>query len=104
MAISDTSAKIREQTLSTMRSTQENLVNLLKPFADLADSVMDVAPVIPFADKLPEPKVVVGQWFDFVADALATQKEFALLVVDMLPDATAKSTKTASRGPVTKAA
>ena len=42
---------------------------------------------MPFVDSLPNPKAVVEASFGFVEELLATQKDFALKVVDAVTPA-----------------
>ena len=42
---------------------------------------------LPFVDQLPDPKAVVESSFGFTQELLATQKDFALKVVDALTPA-----------------
>ena len=85
MNATDAAAAAQEQALSAVRSTQETVIGLLKPFAALAEPLFDATSALPFADRLLSPVAAVEQWYGFAADALAAQKDFSLSLIGLLP-------------------
>jgi hypothetical protein len=84
MSVNSITATAQEQTLSAIRTAQEAVVTALKPVVALSEPLFDNARV-PFADRLPSPTEAVEQWYGFAADALASQKEFSLSLIGLLP-------------------
>jgi hypothetical protein len=82
---SEATAAAQEQTLSAIRTTQENILTFLKPFAAITEPIFDTANALPFAELLPSPKEAVEQWYGFVAEALAAQKDFSLSLLGLIP-------------------
>jgi len=70
---------LQAQILDSIRKSQDAVVDALKTWADAVHSVTPSLPVsaVPFADKLPKPKDLVEDAFDFAAQLLAAQRKFA---------------------------
>jgi len=70
---------LQAQILDSIRKSQDAVVDALKTWADAVHSVTPTLPVsaVPFADKLPKPKDLVEDAFDFAAQLLAAQRKFA---------------------------
>ena len=70
---------LQAQILDSIRKSQDAVVDALKTWADAVHSVTPSLPVsaVPFADKLPKPKDLVEDAFDFAAQLLAAQRKYA---------------------------
>jgi hypothetical protein len=71
--------ELQTQILDSIRKSQDAVVDALRTWADAVHSVTPSLPVsaVPFADKLPKPKDLVEDAFDFAAQLLAAQRKFA---------------------------
>ena len=71
--------ELQGQILDSIRKSQDAVVDALRTWADAVHSVTPSLPVsaVPFADKLPKPKDLVEDAFDFAAQLLAAQRKFA---------------------------
>ena len=71
--------ELQAQFLDSIRKSQDAVVDALRTWADAVHSVTPSLPVsaVPFADKLPKPKDLVEDAFDFAAQLLAAQRKFA---------------------------
>ena len=71
--------ELQAQFLDSIRKSQDAVVDALRTWADAVHSVTPSLPVsaVPFADKLPRPKDLVEDAFDFAAQLLAAQRKFA---------------------------
>jgi hypothetical protein len=90
MTVSSITGTAQEQALSALRTAQEAVVTVLKPFAALSQPLFDNARV-PFADQLPTPAEAIEQWYDFAGEALAAQKEFSLSLAGLWPKSSSSS-------------
>ncbi len=97
MNATEATAAAQEQTISALRTTQENIVTFLKPFAAITEPIFDTASALPFSDLLPSPKEAVEQWYGFVTEALAAQKEFSLSLLGLIPGNPASTPAPASK-------
>ena len=73
------SQELQAQILESIRNSQDAVVDALRTWAGAVHSVTPSLPVsaVPFADKLPKPKDLVEDAFDFAAQLLAAQRKFA---------------------------
>ena len=71
--------ELQAQFLDSIRKSQDAVVDALRTWADAVHSLTPSLPVsaVPFADKLPKPKDLVEDAFDFAAQLLAAQRKFA---------------------------
>ena len=71
--------ELQAQFLDSIRKSQDAVVDALKTWAEAVHSLTPSLPVsaVPFADKLPKPKDLVEDAFDFAAQLLAAQRKFA---------------------------
>ena len=71
--------ELQAQFLDSIRKSQDAVVDALRTWAEAVHSVTPSLPVsaVPFADKLPKPKDLVEDAFDFAAQLLAAQRKFA---------------------------
>ena len=77
--------ELQSQILDSIRKSQDAVVDALRTWADAVHSVTPSLPVstVPFADKLPKPKDLVEDAFDFAAQLLAAQRKFAEDVIEI---------------------
>ena len=71
--------ELQAQFLDSIRKSQDAVVDALRTWADAVHSLTPSLPVsaVPFADKLPKPRDLVEDAFDFAAQLLAAQRKFA---------------------------
>ena len=71
--------ELQSQILDSIRKSQDAVVDALRTWADAVHSVTPSLPVpaVPFTDKLPKPKDLVEDAFDFAAQLLDAQRKFA---------------------------
>ena len=71
--------ELQAQFLDSIRKSQDAVVDALRTWAEAVHSLTPSLPVsaLPFADKLPKPKDLVEDAFDFAAQLLAAQRKFA---------------------------
>ena len=71
--------ELQGQILDSIRKSRDAVVDALRTWAEAVHSVTPSLPVsaVPFADKLPKPKDLVEDAFDFAAQLLAAQRKFA---------------------------
>ena len=71
--------ELQAQILDSIRKGQDAVVDALRTWAEAVHSLTPSLPVsaVPFADKLPKPKDLVEDAFDFAAQLLAAQRKFA---------------------------
>jgi len=77
--------ELQTQTIDWIRKSQEVVIDALRTWAGAVQSVTPSLPVsaVPFADKLPKPKDLVEDAFDFAAQLLAAQRKFAEDVIQV---------------------
>jgi hypothetical protein len=91
--------ELQAQILDSIRKSQDAVVDALRTWADAVHSVTPSLPVsaVPFADKLPKPKDLVEDAFDFAAQLLAAQRKFAedvlQITTSVVDEAPAESAK-----------
>jgi hypothetical protein len=70
--------ELQLQVLDSIRKGQGAVVDALKTWAEVVQSVTPPLPVpaVPFADKLPKPSEMVADAYDFAGQLLATQRKF----------------------------
>jgi hypothetical protein len=91
--------ELQGQILDSVRKSQDAVVDALRTWADAVHSVTPSLPVsaVPFADKLPKPKDLVEDAFDFAAQLLAAQRKFAedvlQITTSVVDEAPAESAK-----------
>ena len=100
MNATEATAAAQEQTLSAIRTTQENIISFLKPFAAITEPIFDTANALPFAEFLPSPKEAVEQWYGFAVEALAAQKDFSLSLLGLIPGSPAPAPAAKAAGKV----
>ena len=71
--------ELQAQILDSIRKGQDAVVDALRTWAEAVHSLTPSLPVsaVPFADKLPKPRDLVEDAFDFAAQLLAAQRKFA---------------------------
>ncbi len=74
---------LQEEFLSTVRKSQETVIDAIKTWVETVQSITPNVPSVqlPGADKLPKPEEVVASAYDFAEQLLASQRKFAEEVV-----------------------
>lgn len=74
---------VPDEILSTVRKSQETVLEAIKTWVDTVQSITPKLPVpsVPFASYLPKPEEVVASAYDFAEALLAGQRKFAEDVV-----------------------
>jgi hypothetical protein len=70
---------LQNEFLSTIRKSQESVIDAVRNWADTVQSVVPKGPSVqvPLADQLPKPEEVVASAYDFAEQLLASQRTFA---------------------------
>ena len=70
---------IQDEILSTIRKSQETVIDAIKTWVETVQSITPKIPSVqvPGADKLPKPQEVVASAYDFAEQLLAGQRKFA---------------------------
>ena len=70
---------IQDEFLSTIRKSQETVIDAIKSWVETVQSITPKIPSVqvPGADKLPKPQDVVASAYDFAEQLLASQRKFA---------------------------
>ena len=95
---STTTQDLQNEVLTTVRKSQESVIDALKTWVETVQSITPKVPAVdmPFADKLPKPEEVVASAYDFAEQLLASQRKFAeevLKATSALTPGTEDSTK-----------
>jgi hypothetical protein len=71
--------EIQTEILSTVRKSQDAVVDAIKRWAEAVQSVTPSIPTpsLPYSDKLPKPEEFVANAYDFAEQLLASQRKFA---------------------------
>ena len=74
---------LQNEILSTVRKSQETVVDAIKTWVETIQSITPKIPAVdvPFAGKLPKPEEVVASAYDFAEQLLASQRRFAEEVI-----------------------
>ena len=70
-------ASAQEQTLKSIRETQQAVVEAVRTWADAVEKTVPAVPAMPFAEELPSPTEIVHTSFEFAEQLLKAQREFA---------------------------
>jgi hypothetical protein len=75
--------KLQEEFLSTVRKSQQTVIEALRTWVDTVQSITPKFPSVqmPLVDKLPRPEELVAGAYDFAEQLLASQRKFAEEVV-----------------------
>ena len=70
---------MQEEFLSTIRKSQETVLEAIKSWVETAQSITPKLPAVqvPGADKLPNPEDLVASAYDFAEKLLSSQRKFA---------------------------
>jgi hypothetical protein len=70
---------IQEEFLSTIRKSQETVIDAIRSWVESVQSITPKIPSVqvPGAEKLPKPQDVVASAYDFAEQLLASQRKFA---------------------------
>lgn len=71
----------QDQILTTVRQSQQAVVDAVAAWAKAVENVVPPLPAIPGAGELPTPEAVVDNAFDFASKLLDAQHEFARSVI-----------------------
>ena len=76
---SNPTQELQDEFLSTVRKSQETVIDAIKSWVETVQSVTPKIPSVqvPGADKLPKPEEVVASAYDFAEQLLASQRKFA---------------------------
>ena len=79
MANTTPTQAMQDELLSTIRKSQETVVDAIKTWAETVQSITPKIPSmqVPGADKLPKPEELVSSAYDFAEQLLASQRTFA---------------------------
>jgi hypothetical protein len=71
--------EIQGEILSTVRKSQDAVVDAIKRWAETVQSITPSIPTpsLPYSDKLPRPEEFVANAYDFAEQLLASQRKFA---------------------------
>ena len=85
----DPTAVFTDAVIAGVKQGQEVAFNGITMWMEFAGKAFTMPELdsVPFMDQLPDPKAVVESSFGFVEDLLATQKDFAVKVVDVVTPA-----------------
>jgi hypothetical protein len=67
----------QEQTLTTIRQSQQAIVEAVQAWAQAVEKTVPETPSLPFAEELPTPQQLIHTSFEFAEQLLKTQREFA---------------------------
>jgi hypothetical protein len=76
---SNPTQELQEEFLSTIRQSQDTVLDAIKTWADAVQPFAPQAPSVqvPLAGKLPKPEEVVATAYDFAQQLLTSQRRFA---------------------------
>jgi len=79
MPESNMGQELQSEVLNTIRKSQAAVVDALEAWTATVQSIKPRLPEVnvPFADKLPKPKDLVANAYDFAEQLLAAQRKFA---------------------------
>jgi hypothetical protein len=67
----------QEQTLKSIRETQQAIVEAVRTWADAIEKTTPASSALPLAEELPSPQEIVQTSFGFAEQLLKAQREFA---------------------------
>ncbi len=79
MANTTPTQAMQDELMSTIRKSQETVIDAIKTWAETVQSITPKIPSmqVPGADKLPKPEELVSSAYDFAEQLLASQRKFA---------------------------
>jgi hypothetical protein len=101
MSLYETVGRNQNAVLSALHHGNEALLDLMKPYFTVSESLLNFTAELPIVDRLPTPKETVEQWFGFWDGLLKEEKEFLLGIAVLFPD---RMTKPPVVKPTAKAA
>jgi hypothetical protein len=80
----DATSALTDAFVTSVKQGQELAFSGITAWADLTGKALSLPKVdsLPFADAIPNPREIVEASFGFAEELLATQKEFAIKLVD----------------------
>lgn len=79
--LTDAAKASQDQILTTVRQSQQAVVDSVAAWAKAVENLVPPAPPIPGTDELPTAQAVVDNAFDFASQLLDAQHEFARSVL-----------------------
>jgi hypothetical protein len=75
--------ELQEEFLSTIRRSQETVIDAIKTWVETVQTVVPKVPTVqvPLADRLPKPEELVAGAYDFAERLLSNQRRFAEEVI-----------------------
>ena len=67
----------QEQTLKTIRESQQAVVEAVRTWADTVEKIVPDSPALPAIEELPSPQEILQTSFGFAEELLKAQREFA---------------------------
>ena len=75
--VTEFAQQAQEQTLTTLRQSQQVIVEAVQAWAQAVEKAVPETPALPFAEELPTPQQLIHTSFDFAEQLLKAQREFA---------------------------
>jgi hypothetical protein len=79
--LTDAATASQDQILTTVRQSQQAVVDAVAAWAKAVENLVPPVPSIPGSDELPKPEALVDNAFDFASKLLDAQHEFARSVL-----------------------
>jgi hypothetical protein len=79
--LTDAAKASQDQILTTVRQSQQAVVDAVAAWAKAVENLVPPVPSIPGSDELPKPEALVDNAFDFASKLLDAQHEFARSVL-----------------------
>ena len=92
--ITDAAKASQEQILTTVRQSQQAVVDAVAAWAKAVENVVPAVPAVPGTDELPKPETVVDNAFEFASQLLDAQHDFARRVLAAAAPVTDKASGT----------
>ena len=95
---------IQDEFLSTIRKSQDTVIDAIKSWVESVQSVVPKIPSVqvPGADKLPKPEEVVASAYDFAEQLLTSQRKFAESLLEAMKPLLGAGNGTAAKNGPTK--
>ena len=79
--ITEAAKASQDQILTTVRQSQQAVVDAVAAWAKAVENVVPAVPAVPGTDELPKPEAVVDNAFEFASQLLDAQHDFARRVL-----------------------
>jgi hypothetical protein len=94
--LSEATKASQDQILSTVRQSQQAVVDAVAAWAKAVENIVPPTPTLPGVDELPKPEAVIDSAFDFAGKLLDAQHDFARNVLKAAAPVLEKPTSTES--------